>query len=188
MRHPKRAITRDIRTRRPKRVGRHEEHLDTQMWPEGTVKVGDVMTHPAAVFRQDMALGAAVKAMRTRKFRHAPVVNDKGALIGIVSDRDLRQSILEPALAEEMDVLGRTLKTLSVKDVMTWGVITVKPATDIREAARLMHKNKIGALPVIRNGRVAGILTSTDVLRALVRILDEGVVSRPGRWGAEGSG
>lgn len=59
---------------------------------------------------------------------------------------------------------GRTLRTRTVKDVMTWGVITVKPETPIREAARLMHANKIGALPVIQNGRVAGMLTGSDVL------------------------
>jgi CBS domain-containing protein len=119
------------------------------------------MTRPAVIFRQDMVLGAAVKAMRTRKIRHAPVVNDKGGLVGIVSDRDLRQAVLEPALAEEMEALSRTLRTRTLKEVMTWGVTTVKPETEIREAARLMHTNKIGALPVIQNGKVAGMLSST---------------------------
>jgi len=185
MSHPKRAITRDIRTRRPKRVGRAAAELEAQAWPEGAVKVRDAMTRPAVIFRQDMVLGAAVKAMRTRKIRHAPVVNDKGGLVGIVSDRDLRQAVLEPALAEEMEALSRTLRTRTLKEVMTWGVTTVKPETEIREAARLMHTNKIGALPVIQNGKVAGMLTSSDVLKTLIQILDEGVVSKPGRWGSE---
>ena len=185
MSHPKRAITREIRTRRPKRVGRQAEDLEAQAWPEGEVRVRDAMTRPAVIFRQDMKLGAAVKAMRARKIRHAPVVNDKGALIGIVTDRDLRQAVLEPALADEMEVLDRTLAARSVKDLMTWGATTVKPETDIREAARLMHVNKISALPVMRHGRVAGMLTSSDVLKALIQILDEGVVSKPARWAAE---
>jgi acetoin utilization protein AcuB len=185
MSHPKRAITRDIRTRRPKRVGREAAELEAQAWPESTVKVRDAMSRPAVIFRQDMTLGAAVKAMRTRKIRHAPVVNDKGDLVGIVTDRDLRQAVLEPALAEEMEALSRTLRTRTVKDVMTWGVTTVKPETEIREAARLMHSNKIGALPVMQNGKVAGMLTSSDVLKTLIQILDEGVVSKPGRWGSE---
>jgi acetoin utilization protein AcuB len=185
MSHPKRAITRDIRTRRPKRVGREAAELEAQAWPESTVKVRDAMSRPVVIFRQDMTLGAAVKAMRTRKIRHAPVVNDKGGLVGIVTDRDLRQAVLEPALAEEMEALSRTLRTRTVKDVMTWGVTTVKPETEIREAARLMHSNKIGALPVMQNGKVAGMLTSSDVLKTLIQILDEGVVSKPGRWGSE---
>jgi CBS domain-containing protein len=47
------------------------------------------------------------------------------------------------------------------------------------------HSNKIGALPVIEHGKVVGMLTGDDVLRALIQILDEGVVSKPGRWGSE---
>ena len=186
MSHPKRAITRDIRTRRPKRVGRETAELEAQAWPEAAVRVKNVMTRPAVIFREEMTVGAAVKAMRARKIRHAPVVGAKGELVGIVTDRDLRQAVLEPALAEEMQALAQTLRTRTVKDVMTWGAITVKPETEIREAARLMHSNKIGALPVIQSGRVAGILTGSDVEKTLIQILDEGVVSKPGRWGSEG--
>ena len=186
MSHPKRAITRDIRTRRPKRVGREAAELETLAWPETTVRVRDVMTRPAVTFRQEMTVGAAVTAMRQRKIRHAPVVGDKGALVGIVSDRDLRHVVLEPALAEEMEPLARALRTRTVKDVMTWNVITVKPEAEIRQAAGTMHANKIGALPVVEHAKVVGMLTGDDVLRTLVAILDEGVVSKPGRWGAEG--
>ncbi len=186
MSHPKRAITRDIRTRRPKRIGREAAELEALAWPETAVRVREAMTRPAVTFRQEMTVGAAVKAMRARKIRHAPVVNDKGALVGIVTDRDLRQVVLEPALAEEMQTLSQTLRTRTVKEVMTWGVITAKPETEIRQAARLMHSNKIGALPVLEHGKVVGMLTGSDVLKTLIQILDEGVVSKPGRWGSEG--
>jgi len=182
---PKRAIGRDLRTRQPKRRGRETEDVEALGWPESTVRVKDVMTRPAVIFREEMTVGAAVKAMRARKIRHAPVVNGKGGLVGIVTDRDLREAVLEPALAEQMDTLSQALRTRPVKDVMTWGVITIKPEAGVREAARLMHANKIGALPVIQHGRVAGMLTGSDVLKALIRILDEGVVSKPTRWGRE---
>ncbi|HET7874388.1 MAG TPA: CBS domain-containing protein [Methylomirabilota bacterium] len=49
-----------------------------------------------------------------------------------------------------------------------------------------MHDNKIGALPVVEHGRVVGMLTGSDVLKTVIQMLDEGVVSRPSRWGAEG--
>ena len=129
MRHPKRAITRDIRTRRPKRIGREAAERAAATWPEAAVRAGDVMSRSVTTFRQGMTVGAAVKAMRQRKFRHAPVVDDKGALVGIVTDRDLRQVILEPAMREAFEELARTVNTLTIKDVMTWGVITVKPET-----------------------------------------------------------
>ena len=48
-----------------------------------------------------------------------------------------------------------------------------------------MHANTIGALPVVDQGRIVGILTVSDVLKTLIRIIDEGVISKPGRWGAE---
>jgi acetoin utilization protein AcuB len=185
MKHPKRAITRDIRTRRPKRPDRATAESEALTWPDTAVRVKDVMARPALTFRQEMMVGAAVRAMRARKIRHAPIVDDKGAVIGIVTDRDLRQALLEPALEEEMEALGKALRARALKDVMTWGVITVKPETDIREAARLMHANKIGALPVVRDGKPVGMLTGSDVLKTLVQILDEGVVSKPGRWGSE---
>jgi acetoin utilization protein AcuB len=61
----------------------------------------------------------------------------------------------------------------------------VKPDTEIREAARLMHTNKIGVLPVVECGKVMGMLTGDDGLSSVVQILDEGVISKPARWGSE---
>lgn len=72
-----------------------------------------------------------------------------------------------------------------MKNIMTWGVTMVKSDMEIRETARLMHTNKIGALPVVECGKVMGMLTGDDVLRSLVQILDEGVISKPARWGSE---
>ncbi|MBI3456940.1 MAG: CBS domain-containing protein [Candidatus Rokubacteria bacterium] len=68
---------------------------------------------------------------------------------------------------------------------MTWGVITVGPESEIRQAARIMHERKIGALPVVEHGRVVGILTETDVVKAFVQMLGEGLLSKPERWGLE---
>jgi acetoin utilization protein AcuB len=63
------------------------------------------------------------------------------------------------------------LNALLVRDVMTRGVVTVRAATTLREAARLMHERKLGALPVVENDRLVGILTETDVLDAFQRLL-----------------
>ncbi len=185
MRHPKRAITRDIRTRSPKRAARRGRELEEAVWPEGAVRVRDVMARTAVTFREGMAVGAAVKAMRARGIRHAPVLDDKGRLVGMVSDRDLRQAILEPALRDAFDDLDRVLRNQRVKDVMTWGAISTRPEAFLREAAQVLHTNKIGALPVVDHDRVVGMLAVGDVLKAVMQMLDEGVISRPGRWGAE---
>jgi acetoin utilization protein AcuB len=185
MKHPKRAITRDIRTRSPKRPSRTRRELEETTWPEGVVRVRDVMTRPVLTFRQAMTVGSAVSTMQVRNIRHAPVVDEKGQLVGMVSDRDLRQVILEPALRDAFEELDQALRQRTVKDVMTWGIISVKPETPIREAASVIHANKIGAVPVVERGRVVGMLAVGDVLRTVIQMLDEGVISRPGRWGVE---
>ncbi len=117
---------------------------------------------------------AAVDLMRTRKLRHLPVVDRGGRLVGVVTDRDLRQVMFDPSIQERMGGRPEALKALAVREIMTWGVITVRPETDVREAARLMRERKIGAVPAVERQAVVGILTETDVLDALVRILKPG--------------
>jgi acetoin utilization protein AcuB len=140
------------------------------------------MTRNPVTIASDALVQAAAETMRARKIRHLPVVDHEGRLVGIVTDRDLRQVLFDPWIRERTGALAETLRTLRVRDVMTWAVITVRPGTDLREAARLMHEQKIGALPVVEGGRVVGILTESDVLKAFREILDEGVLARPYRW------
>jgi acetoin utilization protein AcuB len=181
MRHPKRSIPREIRVRNP-RHPREREELEALVWPEAAIRVKERMTHPAVTIRCDAFAGEAWKLMRSRKLRHLPVVDDSDRLVGILTDRDLRQVIFDPAIQEQLGNLPKALNLLTVKEVMTWGVITVSPEAEIRQAARLMHEHKIGALPVVEGDRVVGILTETDIVKTFVDVLGEGVVSKPYRW------
>jgi acetoin utilization protein AcuB len=182
MRHPKRSITRDIRTRRPLHPGRGADEREALQWPETGISVADYMTRSPATVHSDALVRGVVDMMRKRKIRHLPVVDREGHLVGIVTDRNLRQVIFDPAIQARLGDLGDVLNTLTVRDVMTWGVITVRPEAQIREAARLMRERKVGALPVVDGERVVGMLTETDVLRAFQSVLDQGVLSKPYRW------
>jgi len=182
MRHPKRSITRDIRTRRPLHPGRDADERDALQWPEAGISVADYMTRTAVTVHSDALVHGAVDMMRKRKIRHLPVVDRDGHLVGIVTDRNLRQVVFDPAIQERLGDLAGALNTLTVRDVMTWGVITVRPEAQIREAARIMQERKVGALPVVDGERVVGMLTETDVLRAFQDVLDRGVLSKPYRW------
>ena len=182
MRHPKRSITRDIRTRRPVHPGRQADELEALVWPEAGIRVKDCMTRSAATIHSDALVRGAVEMMKKRRIRHLPVVDREGHLVGIVTDRDLRQVVFDPTIQERLGNLGETLCTLTVRDVMTWGVVTVHSETDVRQAARLMREQKIGALPVVDGDRVVGILTETDVLRAFQDVLGKGVLSKPYKW------
>src|SRR3990172_4938889 len=185
MKHPKRTITREIRTRKPKYPGREREEVEALIWPEKGIRVAELMTRSPLTIRWDKTIGVAWKLMKDRKIRHLPVLDQDGHLTGILTDRDLRQVIFEPSIQEQLGNLGRAFNILTVKEVMTWGVITVRPESDIRLAARLMHEQKIGGLVVVEDGKVVGILTEVDLLQAFAEMLEEGIVSKPERWGVE---
>jgi acetoin utilization protein AcuB len=141
------------------------------MAPSRTMSVQDRMSRRVSTVHPEARLGEAARLMRQRKIRHVPVVDRDGRLLGMVTARDLRQAIFAPAVHDEREDLRSLLEALSVADVMTRGVLSVRPGTSIRDAARVMHERKVGALPVVAHERLVGILTETDVLRAFQELL-----------------
>jgi acetoin utilization protein AcuB len=128
---------------------------DLAAWPE-PVPVSEWMTTPVITVRADAPAREAAGAMKRRNVRHLPVLGEDGRLMGILTDRDLRQIIFDPAIQERLGIDPQLLETLQVREVMTWSVITIHPDQDIRQAARAMHEEQIGALPVVVDGRVVG--------------------------------
>ena len=122
------------------------------------------MTRAVVTIRRDTTATTAWALMKVRRFRHLPVVDDSGRIVGIVSDRDLAHvPFTEPRA-------GQAVPTgVPVERIMTAVVISVRPDDDIAEAARLMWEHKIGALPVVEDGRLVGILSEMDLLRMLSR-------------------
>ena len=182
MRHPKRTITRDIRTRRPLHPARDADELEALTWPEG-IRVRDRMSRAVVTIHGDARVHRAVDLMKSKRIRHLPGIDENGRLAGIVTDRDLRQAIFNPRLYEGRVAAAISLKDITVGDVMTSAVVATRPEQAIREAARLMHERRIGALPVVDHDKVVGILTETDVLKAYEDVLTEGGLAKPYRWG-----
>jgi acetoin utilization protein AcuB len=108
----------------------------------------------------------ALRLCRERRIRHIPVVKDK-RLVGIISDRDLRDA--SPPLGDPERV--STMKEIRLEDVMTRKVITTHPEDTIVHAAREMYERKIESLPVVDEGKLLGIVTSSDVMRALIAVI-----------------
>jgi acetoin utilization protein AcuB len=181
MRHPKRAIVREIRARRPVHPARDADELEAVTWPE-SMRVEARMSRDVATVRPEVPVHMAAEMMRARHIRHLPVVDRDRTLVGIVTDRDLRQVRFAPSVQARLGTVASTLRALTVNDIMTREVLTVRPGTEIREAARVMHARKVGALPVVEADRVVGILTESDVLRAFQDVLAEGAAARPYRW------
>lgn len=128
------------------------------------------MTHDPVVVSPRHSLADALRLTRERRIRHLPVVED-GVLVGIVSDRDVRTALPSPLTepdAERVAFLERT----PVEAVMKRDVDSIGPLDTVEDAAKLMRRRRIGALPVVdAHGRVLGILSESDVLDAFVQIL-----------------
>jgi CBS domain-containing protein len=143
------------------------------------MRVRDVMTATPMTIDPEAPVETAVSVMRERGLRHLPVVDDRGALIGIVTDRDLRSAMFGSALAEYLPVehggrlraLASTLNDVRVSHVMTWGAVTTSPDAPVAQAAAIMADRRIGSLPVVESKRLVGIVTEYDVLRALAATL-----------------
>jgi acetoin utilization protein AcuB len=139
---------------------------------ESQMLVGESMTKDPIVIRDDTPLDKAIKIMRDNKVRRLPILNDKGALVGIVSERDLLFASPSPATSLSIYELHYLMSRITVADVMTTEVITVTEDTPLQEAARIMADNKIGGLPVERKGELVGIITETDLFKIFLELLE----------------
>jgi acetoin utilization protein AcuB len=115
----------------------------------------------------------ARRLIHERGIRHLPVVDKKGRLVGIVTDRDIRQAAPSSATTLSVHELNYLLEKVTVSGFMTpkYKLITITPDTLIEEAVQLLHDHKIGCLPVVEGGKLYGIFTETDALGYLVDIL-----------------
>ena len=133
--------------------------------------VGERMSRDPVVIHDDTPIDEAMKIMRDNKVRRLPVLNDKGALVGIVSERDLLYASPSPATSLSIHELHYLVSKITVDEVMTKDVITVSEYTPLEEAARIMADNKIGGLPVVSNGKLVGIITETDLFKIFLELL-----------------
>ena len=142
------------------------------------MRVRELMTGAITTVRPDLPVLDARHLMLERRIRHLPVVAEDGKLAGIVTDRDIRLNLPSQATSLSVWEVNHLLARLTVEKVMTRAVITVGPDREARDAAQLMLDHTIGALPVLDGGRLIGIVTETDLLRAFVRGADRAAALR----------
>lgn len=134
--------------------------------------VSDFMTRDPCTVGPNEALAKAIEQMQTTQCRHLPVL-EEGRLVGIVSDRDVRLALNSPLILRERWYDEALLAKTPVHACMTDEVLTVAPDTPLSQAAVLMRDRKVGGLPVVQDGQLVGIISETDLLDALVRLLEE---------------
>ena len=133
--------------------------------------VADIMTSNPVTVTPRNAIRTAVNLMREGGFRRLPVV-DRGRLVGIITDRDLRRAANSPFVVREQWYDNFILDHIEVGSCITPDPLTIEPAAPIAEAARLMRDHKIGGLPVITEGQLVGIITETNLLDCLIEVLE----------------
>jgi acetoin utilization protein AcuB len=113
----------------------------------------------------------ALGFMRQQKVRRLPVVDKKGRLIGIISEKDLLYASPSPATSLSVYEVGYLLSKLQVKEIMTKDVVTISPDAPLEEAARIMVDRAVGGLPVVDKDKLVGIITETDIFKTTLELL-----------------
>jgi len=133
--------------------------------------VRERMSKEPVTITADVSVTEALRLMREKKVRRLPVLDSHGKLVGIVSDKDLLFASPSPVSSLSVWEMNYLLAKLTVEAVMTRQVITVSEETPLEEAARIMADNKIGGLPVMRDGKLVGIVTETDLFKIFLELL-----------------
>ena len=129
------------------------------------------MTANPITVNPDTSFEDALQLLREKKVRRLPVVDKQGNLVGIVVEKDLLYASPSPATSLSVFEVHYLLSKLTVKDVMTKRVIAVGEDCPLEEAARIMVDHKIGSLPIVRDRKVVGIITETDIFRTMAEAL-----------------
>jgi acetoin utilization protein AcuB len=124
------------------------------------MKIRSLMIPNPITIAPHASVREAIELMKTNSIRHLPVVIKGKKLDGFLTLADLKQGLIPSMLGD-----------ISLKDLMIKNPITVSPGDDIEFAAQLIYKHKIGGMPVVKDGRLVGIITATDILRAFIDMM-----------------
>ncbi len=134
--------------------------------------VADAMSRNPVTLGPEDSLSQGLEVMRRHGVRRIPILLGD-ALVGLLAEGDLKRA--QPsALSATEDEFRRVMEGTTVSRIMIEKPVTVGEETPLLEAARTLHSTKFGALPVMKDGKLAGILTDTDLHRCLVELLEQG--------------
>ncbi len=141
--------------------------------------VGDRMSKDLFTAGPDMTIFEAKNLMTEKNIRHLPIIDAEGKLLGIVSDRDMRDAMPSTLLKKpDYDITLGKIGNYLVGDIMTRNPMTVYAYYTLQDTLLVMQKRKVGALPVIdEDGYLKGILSTRDLLSAFVNVMN---IDEPG--------
>ena len=131
------------------------------------MRVSELMSRDVVTIGDTATCHDAIELMCRRKVRHLPVLDGTGALVGIVTDRDLRHWLFASDMYRQIGAVpvSTLLRAAPVRGIMSASVRCIGATADVAEAAERMRRDKVGCLPVVEGRRVVGMLTEIDILR-----------------------
>ena len=132
--------------------------------------VGERMSKPVITIHSDMPVPDALNLIHSEHVRRFPVVDQRGRLIGIVTEQDLLNASASNVTTLSVWELSYLLNKITVQKVMAKNVITITENTPIEEAARLMADKHISGLPVVRGQEVVGMISESDLFKLLLEV------------------
>ena len=132
------------------------------------MKIHSLMIPNPITITEKASIEEAINQMKINAIRHLPVISKSGKLKGMVTLADLKQGLIPSMLSD-----------VSLSDIMIKKPITVVPDDDVETAAQLIYRHKISGIPVVQEGKLVGIITETDILRAFIDMM--GILSATSR-------
>lgn len=128
--------------------------------------IEEIMTKDIFTLTPTNTVGEALELMRTKKIRHIPIVNSTQAVLGIVTDRDLKEVIPSSLISEQ----NHNVYSTELSVIMTKDPIIGHPMDFVEESAIIFYDHQIGSLPIVSNDKLVGIITETDLLYKYIEL------------------
>lgn len=132
---------------------------------DSIVLAKEIMISPVMVLPETAMISDALDLFHKRQFRHVPVLSERTELIGMLSDRDVLRYLGDTSVQKKDEPHTQFNR---ITNVMTTDVVSASSDTDVRYIARLFVEGRIGAMPIVDNGKLTGVLTRSDILRAIM--------------------
>ncbi|MED1781334.1 CBS and ACT domain-containing protein [Brevibacillus fortis] len=130
------------------------------------MRIEEIMRKKIVTIQTSTTIGEALLLLRANRIRHLPVI-ENDSLVGIISDRDLRDALPSRLLTHDDD---DTVLHKPVADIMNQQVITGHPLDFIEDAALQLYEHKIGSLPIVEGKRLVGLITESDLFSSLIEL------------------
>ena len=137
------------------------------------ITVEEFMTSELCTMSESDSVNDARKVMTERHIRHIPITDDENRIIGLVTQRDILAATIPEPSGREYKTSAAGAAGTRLSDIMIKKVSVVEKTDSLRTAAMYMHSNKYGCLPVVSDGRLAGIITDSDFIAIAINLIEQ---------------